>query len=271
MIQVVKASGEKEPFSEEKVCASIQRAGIAKELQEQVLEHVKSKLYENIKTSEIYHHIIEFLGTSKAPFTKSKYSLKQAIMDLGPTGYPFEDFVAEILKSHGYATAVRITLQGKCVAHEIDITALKDSQKVIIEVKFHNMPGIKTDLHVALYTKARFDDVIEKNNFNQVWLVTNTKVSTDAITYGICMGMKIISWNYPEGEGLRDLIEQTKLHPITALTTLSQNQKQQLLGNSIVLCKNICEQPAILDQLGISEDLKHNIISEAQFVCNLAS
>lgn len=271
MFQVVKASGEKEPFSEDKVKLSIQRAGIPKELQEQVVEHVKSKLYENIKTSEVYHHIIEFLGTSKIPFSKSKYSLKQAIMDLGPTGYPFEDFVAEILKAGGYQTQVRITLSGKCVAHEIDITALKDSTRAIIEVKFHNTSGIKTGIHEALYTKARFNDVVEKNDFNQVWLVTNTKISQDAITYSVCMGMKVISWNYPEGESLRDLIEQTKLHPITALTTLSQNQKQQMFGNSIVLCKNICEQPAVLDQLGISEDLKHNILSEAQFVCGLTS
>jgi len=268
MVTVVKASGEKEPFSEEKVRASIQRAGIPKELQEQVVEHVKSKLHENIKTSEIYRHIIEFLGISKTPFARSRYSLKQAIMDLGPTGYPFEDFVAEILKSQGYDTAVRTTLQGKCVAHEIDVTALKDSKRAIIEVKFHNLAGTKTDLHVTLYTKARFDDVIEKNNFNQVWLVTNTKVSTDAIAYGVCMGMKIVSWDYPQGESLRDLIETSGLTPITALTTLSQNQKQQLLQKGIVLCKAICQNPSSLEILGTTEEQEKNILSEAQFVCN---
>lgn len=269
MIQVVKASGEKESFSEEKVRASIQRAGIPEELQKQVLTHIKDKLYENIKTSEIYHHITEFLGRSQNPYTKSKYSLKQAIMDLGPTGYPFEDFVAEILKAGGYQTQVRTVLAGKCVSHEIDVVAKKETHKIIVEVKFHNMPGTKTGIHEALYTKARFNDIVEKNDVNQVWLVTNTKISQDAITYGVCMGMKVVSWNYPEGESLRDLIENARLHPITALTTLSQNQKQQLLGNSIVLCKNICEQPAVLDQLGISEDLKHDIISEAKFVCSL--
>lgn len=269
MTQVVKASGEKEPFSEEKVRASIQRAGIPKELQEQVLEHVKSRLYESIKTSEIYHHIIEFLGTSKAPFTKSKYSLKQAIMELGPTGYPFEDFVAEILKTSGYQTQVRTILAGKCVTHEIDIIAKKETHKAIIEVKFHNMPGTKTGIHEALYTKARFNDVLEKNDFNQVWLVTNTKISQDAITYGVCMGMKVMSWNYPEGESLRDLIENARLHPITALTTLSMGQKQKLLENHIVLCKDICQNPNLLDQFGIKNEEKKATLSEAQFVCSL--
>lgn len=269
MIQVVKAAGGKEPFSEEKVRLSIRRAGIPNELEEQVLAHVKSKLYENIKTSEIYRHILEFLGQSKNPYTKAKYSLKLAIMDLGPTGYPFEDFIAEILKTNGYQTQVRVVLSGKCVSHEIDIVAKKEAHKAIIEVKFHNMPGTKTGIHEALYTKARFNDVVEKNDFNQVWLVTNTKISLDAIAYGVCMGMKVVSWNYPEGESLRDIIENAHLQPITALTTLSQNQKQKLLENHIVLCKNICQNPNLLDQLGIEEEAKKAILAEAQFVCSL--
>lgn len=269
MIQIVKASGEKESFSEEKVRASIQRAGIPEELQKQVLTHIKDKLYENIKTSEIYHHITEFLGRSQNPYTKAKYSLKQAIMDLGPTGYPFEDFVAEILKAGGYQTQARVILSGKCVSHEIDVIAKKETHKAIIEVKFHNLPGTKTGIHEALYTKARFNDVLEKNDFNQVWLVTNTKISQDAITYGVCMGMKVISWNYPEGESLRDLIENAHLQPITALTTLSVGQKQKLLENHIVLCKDICQNPGLLDQFGIKNEEKKATLSEAQFVCSL--
>src|ERR1035437_1756824 len=126
MVNVIKATGEKEPFSEDKVKISIQRAGIPKELQAQVVLHVKSKLYENIPTSEIYHHITEFLGKS-APYGKAKYSLKQAIMDLGPTGYPFEDYISEILKQDGYTTKTRSLLSGKCVIHEIDVIAKKET------------------------------------------------------------------------------------------------------------------------------------------------
>lgn len=271
MVTVVKATGEKESFSEEKVRVSIQRAGIPEELQKQVLTHIKNKLYDDIPTSEIYRHITEFLGQSQNPYTKARYSLKQAIMDLGPTGYPFEDFVGEILKAGGYQTQVRVILAGKCVTHEIDVVAKKETNKVIIEAKFHNMPGIKTGIHEALYTKARFNDIVEKNDFNQVWLVTNTKISQDAITYGVCMGMKIVSWNYPEGESLRDLIENARLHPITALTTLSQSQQQKLLENHIVLCKNICQNPDLLDQFGIKNEEKKATLSEAQFVCNRIS
>lgn len=268
MVTVVKASGQKEPFSEIKVRNSIRRARIPKDLQEEVLRHVKTKIYENIHTSEIYKHIIEFLEVSPQPFNKTKYGLKQAIMDLGPTGYPFEDYVAEILKTKGYQTQVRQILEGKCVSHEVDIIAEKEGQKILIEAKFHNSPGIRSDLHVSLYTKARFDDLKDNYNLNQAWIVTNTKVTTDGLEYALCNGMKIIGWNYPETESLRDLVEKAKLYPITALQSLSQSQKQLLLIHGTVLCRNICLNPKIIKILGLPMDREEKAFSELEFLCN---
>ncbi len=266
MVNVIKANGEKEAFNEDKVKISIQRAGISKELQPQVVEHVKSKLYENIPTSEVYRHIMEFLEKTPS-YERAKYSLKQAIMDLGPTGYPFEDFVTEILKVDGYTTKTRSLLSGTCVNHEIDVVAQKQNERVMIEAKFHNEPGTRTDVHVALYTKARFDDIKEKYNLSQAWIVTNTKVTSDALAYALCANIKVLSWSYPEREGLRDLIEKFHLHPMTVLTTLSGNQKQQLLENHIVLCKEIMEQPSVLDLIDIPEDKKKEVLEEVKAVC----
>lgn len=197
MVNVVKATGEKEPFSEEKVLLSIQRAGIPKNLAPQVISHIKEKLYENIPTYEIYKHITEFLGKSESPYNRTRYSLKQAIMDLGPTGYPFEDYISEILKLEGYKTEIRQILQGKCISHEIDIIAEKNGIRSMIECKFHNMPGTKSQVHVSLYTKARFDDLKDKHNLQEAWLVTNTKITKDALSYALCSNMKVIAWDYP--------------------------------------------------------------------------
>lgn len=266
MLNVLKATGQIEPFSEDKLRLSIQRAGIITDLRESVLTHVKSKLYDQIPTSEIYKHVIEFLGQSPNPFSKTKYSLKQAVMDLGPTGYPFEDYISEILKMEGYETQIRQILQGKCVSHEIDIVAEKNNVRSMIECKFHNSPGTRSQIHVSLYTKARFDDIKEKYNLTDVWLVTNTKITPDALNYATCSNMKILSWDYPQNGSFRDLIEKYKLHPITALTTLSQNQKQLLLGNHVVLAKDICKNPSSLDILGLPEEKKNSTLSECQFV-----
>lgn len=268
MVTVIKASGEKEPFSEIKVRNSIRRSGIPQEIQEQVLAHIKTKIYENIHTSEIYKHIIEFLETSPQPFNKTRYTLKQAIMDLGPTGYPFEDYVAEILKTEGYQTQVRQVLEGNCVSHEIDVIAQKEDKKILIEAKFHNSPGIKSDVHVSLYTKARFDDLRDKYNLTQAWIVTNTKVTTDGIEYALCNGIRIIGWNYPQTGSLRDLVEKAKLYPVTALQSLSQSQKQLLLLHGTVLCKDICLNPNIIKILDLPIDKEEKAVLELEFLCN---
>ena len=268
MLNVLKATGQIEPFSEEKLRNSIRRAGIPKELENQVASHVAGTLRENIPTSEIYKHITEFLGSSTNPYTRSRYSLKQAIMSLGPTGYPFEDFFADILKTQGYTTQTRVITMGQCISHEIDVIAGKDGKKIMVEAKFHNVPGIKTDVHVALYTKARFDDIKEKNGFTEVWLVTNTKVSKDAINYSFCSGVKIISWNYPQNECLRDMVEKINIAPITMLSTLSEAQKQRLLMNHIVLCKDVYSNPNSVSELGLSEIQKSSLMNEVKFLTN---
>lgn len=263
---VIKATGAKEDFSEEKLLNSIRRAGISGDLQSQALADVKSKLYENIPTSEIYRHVTDFLAHSPNPYGKAKYSLKQAIMELGPTGYPFEDFIAEIFKTKGYSTKIRSILAGKCITHEIDVIAEKDGKRTMIEAKFHNMPGTKTDVHVALYTKARFDDIKENNNLHQVWLVTNTKITSDAISYAYCSGMSVVSWDYPAGKSLRDLIEESNLSPITSLISLSQSQKQQLLKKGIVFSKNIIDNQNSLYELHLPQEKVQSIIEEAKFL-----
>lgn len=265
MVRVTKANGEKEAFSEEKLLQSIRRSGLPSQIHGLVVNHIKEKLYEDIPTSEIYSHITEFLGKSAYPYAAARYSLKQAVMSLGPTGYPFEDFIARLLKEQGYKTSLRTILSGKCVSHEVDVIAEKNTLRAMIEAKYHNQPGNKTNVHVALYTKARFDDVLEKNNLNQAWLVTNTKATTDAIAYAVCMGMKVISWDYPEGESLRDLIQTSGLFPITALTTLSEQHKKKLLEKQIIFSKDIVSNPSSLVHLEIPEHTMHKILSEAEF------
>ena len=265
---VFKADGSKEEFNEQKVINSIRRARIPEFLQDDVLLHVKSKLYDGISTSEIYQLILDFLKQSEQPFSRSRYSLKEAIMMLGPTGYPFEDFVARILETQGYSTQLRQILRGRCVTHEIDVVAKKEGKTSMIEAKFHNNAGTRSEVQVALYTHARFQDVQEKNNISDVWLVTNTKTTIDANVYAQCVGMKVISWSYPEEGSLRDLIEKSRLHPVTMVHSLSQAHKATLLQNHVVLCKDIQRDKRVLDMLALSQDEREKVIAEVESICS---
>lgn len=263
MINVVKATGVKEPFSEEKLRSSIKRAGIPNNLQDEVIKHVKDNLYEDIKTADVYNHITEYLEQVE-PKHKAKYSLKQAIMELGPTGYPFEDFVSEILKAEGYETQVRSILSGTCITHEIDVIAeKKGKEKLMVEAKFHNALGLRTDVHVSLYTKARFDDLKDKHGFTKALLFTNTKITSDALTYALCVDVGVVSWSYPDNESLRDLIEKHGLYPVTILSSLSALEKQTLLDTHLVLVKDICKNKESLDILEADKARKERIFEEA--------
>jgi hypothetical protein len=262
-VNVLKATGEEEQFDEDKLRTSVKRAGIPADIEDKVVKHVESKLYENIPSQEVYRHINEFLQSEPHP-NAIKYKLKQALMELGPTGYPFEDFVTEILKSEGYLTQTRSILMGQCVSHEIDVIAQKNNERLMVEAKYHNAPGIHTEVHVSLYTKARFDDLREKHQLTKPWLFTNTKITPDALAYALCVGMGVTSWSYPQNASLRDLIEEHHLYPITLLASLSEPQKQILLDKHFVLVREIIQNENCLDLLGVQAEKKGQIIDEAK-------
>ncbi len=275
MIQVRKASGDLEPFSEEKILRSLERSGVDKNLRDEVLSRLKEELYDGITTQKIYGRIFELLKQEKSP-SLGRYNLKKAIMELGPAGYIFEKFVGELLKHHGYQVETGVNVFGHCVAHEIDLIAQKDNQHFMVECKFHNQAGIRSDVKIALYVKARFDDVEaawkekpgHQTKFHQAWLVTNTKLTSDAIQYGECAGMKLIGWSYPASGSLQDLIERSGLHPVTCLTTLSRNQKETLLSSNLILCQDILNaDQALLSSLSLSHKQKTDLFTEIKTLC----
>lgn len=267
MVNIVKANGQREPFSEKKLRHSIQRAGIPAGLQQEVVNRVEAGLHEGITTAEIYRTIIEYLGKSEEPYTKTRYTLKEAIMLLGPSGYPFEDYFAQILESRGYEVKTRQIMKGRCVTHEVDVLARKNGKTSMVEAKFHNSTGARTDVHVSMYTKSRFDDIKERYSLNDAIIITNTKVTVDAIAYAECVGMKIFGWDYPNEGSLRDVIEEYKLFPITSLTTISPSQKTRLIQNHVVLCKAIYNSNYLLDILRLPKPQYEAVLQEVAYLC----
>ena len=255
-ITVLKANGKREAFEPDKLRASLVHSGATEEAVETVMTHISSEIHNDMTTSEIYRHAFSVLQGISKPVARS-YSLRRAVMDLGPSGFPFEDFVAEILKTKGFKCETRQTVLGACVPHEVDVVAYKDKKLIMIEAKFHNELGTKSDLKVALYIKARFDDLRENvfdyggenRTITESWLVTNTKFSTTAIHYGVCKNLTMIGWNYPEKGSLQDMIETEALHPVTCLTSLTSGDKKILLDERMVLCSDIKDNPSILTKL----------------------
>jgi hypothetical protein len=267
---VVKKSGEKEAYDEEKVRRSMNRVGVPDNLKPEVLTHIKGKFVNGkISTDDIFRHILEYLEPRDRKATL-RFNLRQAIFELGPTGFPFEQYLAKIFKTMGYAVSTNNIMTGDCVRHEIDLMLEKEGHREIVEVKFHNHHVVKTDVQVALYTYARFLDVKDKNKIDNVWLVTNTKLTSDAISYANCKGMPVIAWNYPEHGNLQDLVEDPQMYPITILTSLSEQEKRRLIEKNVVFCRDLLTKSdeELADPLIRNNNLK-KARDDAKLVCPL--
>ncbi|UPS92997.1 ATP cone domain-containing protein [Bizionia sp. M204] len=273
-ISIIKSSGERVKFSLEKLRTSLSRSGAEKEVVNRIVDVVRDELYQGISTKEIYNRAFALLKKEKRYYA-SKYKLKKAIYELGPTGFPFENFIAALLKYSGYETKVGQILQGICVPHEIDVVAHKNTDTTIVECKFHSEEGRNCNVKVPLYIASRFKDVKKhwgskphKTSLNQGWVVTNTRFTKDALQYGNCIGLYLLSWDYPKNDGLKDRIDRLGLYPITVSTLLTKREKQFLLTRDVVLCRDLIGDVFYLDHLGISEVRKTKILNEIKQLCH---
>lgn len=297
-IKVTKASGELDTFDRLKLLRSLTRAGASESTAEMVANEVESGLQPRISTRKIYQRAFNLLRT-KSVYVASQYKIKQAVMQLGPSGYPFEKYVGELMKTLGYNVIVGQIVDGLCVRHEIDILGFDGANFIIGECKFKNQPGSKTDVKVALYVHSRFNDVkaaIEKSNGSFVnmmglgssstsdtnseesthasydkiqfggWIITNTKFTEDAITYANCVGLNLLGWDYPQNESLLQLIKQSELLPVTILQSISKTEIKRVLDNGIVVCRDLLINIDAIHKLGIDTSKKRRLISELQAI-----
>jgi hypothetical protein len=274
-IKIVKADGTSEYFKIEKLRRSLRRAGAIPEEVNAIVAEISSEIYDGIHTQEIYRRAFSLLRENEVAIA-ARYSLRRALFSLGPTGFPFEKFLGRLFEQYGYKTKTGITIQGHCAPHEIDIAAYSDTHSFVGEAKFHARPGMKTDLQVAMYSYARLLDLRDNKicdesicGIKEFWLITNTKFTHTAQSYGECVGLKLLSWDYPKRDNLYDRIQRVGIYPITALQGLSMGQISTLIEYNIIICKDLVDNPGILRHLHLSPRKQEMIIQEATRICNL--
>lgn len=273
LVSITKSDGTKQLFEEEKLVNSLRHVGASPEAIDDVVEEVEREIYDGMTTVEIYRRAFDLLRKHSSPVA-AKYSVRRAMIELGPDGFPFEKFVARIFKMWGYEAVTDQTVIGKCVEHEVDVIAWKDNSLAMVEAKYHNEFGLKSDLKVSLYVKARYDDLSEneydfggtKRRLSEKWIITNTKFTDKAIRYSECSGIKLLGWNYPAKGNLHELISENGLHPITCLTSLSRDQKRELVGLNTLVCLDLVGNPSVLNKVGIKPEDTEKILTEAQVV-----
>lgn len=271
-ITVRKSTGEDELFSFQKLRNSLIKSKASFEEADTIVKSLQNKIYQGISTKKIYQLAFNLLK-KKAPHLASRYHLKQGLMELGPSGFPFERYISELFKNDGYITEVGSILNGKCVKHEIDIICKKKDLLMLMECKYKNMPGVSVDVKVPLYINSRFQDLLDNfvlcKPFTKYkgWIVTNSRFTDDALAFGNCKEMELLSWDYPFNKSLKDKIDTSGLYPVTCLTSLTSEEKSWILEKNIVLVKDILNNEKILSKVGISKSRIKNILEEGNKLC----
>ncbi len=270
-LTVTKHSGERVPYDPDSLRRSLLRAGAGEEDVQVILEEIGKILYDGIPTSRIYKKAHALLR-ARSSGASARYRLKQAISELGPTGYPFEKYVAGLLAYQGYATRTGELIEGRCVTHEVDVVAEKGDEVIMVECKFHSEQGTKSDVKVPMYIRSRFEDI--RHNLSRYypgrevefrgWLVTNTRFTEDAVAFGRCSGLHLISWDYPSEGSLRQRIDLAGLHPVTCLHNLTRKEKKELLSREIVFVRELLNDPSLLEPLHIPPPRTRRLLREAE-------
>ena len=110
-ISIVKKSGDIVAFDVEKLINSLRRASAGENVIQQIVGEVQSTIYEGMTTSKIYKIAFDLLK-KYSRVSASKYKLKNALFELGPSGFPFEKLVGKLMAHEGFSTQVGVIVQG---------------------------------------------------------------------------------------------------------------------------------------------------------------
>lgn len=269
-ILITNAQGEKEPFSHDKVYTSAKRVGASDFQARTIAATIEKEIYPGIKTWDIFAKVKDLLAKENQK-AALRFSLKEAMRRLGPTGYSFEKYIGEIFSIIGYNVKLNQFIRGHCVTYEIDFLAEKENFTYVGECKYHKLPEGKVDLQVALANCARFHDIKKAGTFGRravkSILITNTKFTTEAIKYSECKDIDLLGWRYPNEQGLEYLIESRNLYPLTILPSYKGRLEEIFTGEGKMLVKDIFDAANSEDFNRNPECVKngiHNLMREAE-------
>jgi hypothetical protein len=273
-MKIIKHSGDIVDFDRSKLKLSLMKSGANENIVNDVIASIEKEIYEGISTKKIYKLAFSLLKKASNAHA-ARYNLRTAIELLGPAGFFFEKYISRLFITEGYQTKTNLTLQGKCISHEIDVIIKKDNAIAMVECKFHERRESNSDVKVPLYILSRFNDLKDKHHqifsnkdaISKCWIITNNRFTADAVIFATCSNLNLLSWDYPNNNNLRTKIDTNNLYPITCLTTLSIAEKNKLLILDIIMVKEIINNAESLEKIGLSENRIKNALKEASELC----
>ena len=264
-------AGEIVEFEISKLENSLRNSGADEQSVRKVLKTVLPKCFEGITTGELYRMAFEELKKISNSVA-ARYSLKKALLELGPAGFYFEQWIARVFQNIGYKTETGQLIKGHSVTHEADVIAKKEEKTYWVECKFRNAEDTKISVTTPMYVLSRIKDISGINynlfetqtKFTDGWLITNTYFTKDSVAFSEYYGLRLLSWDFPKNKSIKNLVDQNALYPITCLTTLDGKQKQKLLEKRCVLVKELFNNESLLNVLNLNQNKKSEVLKEAK-------
>lgn len=264
-------AGEIVEFEISKLENSLRNSGADEQSVRKVLETVLPKCFEGITTGELYRMAFEELKKISNSVA-ARYSLKKALLELGPAGFYFEQWISRVFQNIGYKTETGQLIKGHSVTHEADVIAKKEEKTYWVECKFRNAEDTKISVTTPMYVLSRIKDISGINynlfetqtKFTDGWLITNTYFTKDSVAFSEYYGLRLLSWDFPKNKSIKNLVDQNALYPITCLTTLDGKQKQKLLEKRCVLVKELFKDESLLNVLNLNQNKKSEVLKEAK-------
>lgn len=272
-INVVKSSGEMQPLDLEKVERTILRAGASAKIASQISREVARRAFEGISTQEI-SKLVRRLLARQAPAASRRYELRDAIIRLGPAGFDFEKYIADLLAHYGYKTELPPLLEGACITHEVDVLATKNERVAMIEAKLRHELGIFITIKDTTHTWTRFLDINDaasrgtSPHLDECWIITNSRFSHDSVKFGACKGMTLIGWDHPHERPLPRWIDEVGLYPVTILKSVNPRILRALSAANTMLLRDLVDLPfdTLCRQLKLPANLVQKLVNEAKMV-----
>lgn len=268
-------AGETVEFEVSKLENSLRNSGADESSVKKVLETVLPKCFEGITTGELYRMAFDELKKISNS-AAARYSLKKALLELGPAGFYFEQWISRVFQNIGYKTETGQLIKGHSVTHEADVIAKKENKTYWVECKFRNAEDTKISVTTPMYVLSRIKDISDiqynlfgtKTEFTDGWLITNTYFTKDSVAFSEYYGLRLLSWDYPKDKNIKSLVDQNALYPITCLTTLNEKEKQKLLEEKCVLVKELFNNQNLLNILKLNQEKKSEVLKEAGELMN---
>lgn len=264
---IVKSTGQRVRYDPGKIRQSLLRAGASRDVADRVANAVSERVSEGIPSKRISRLVRQQLRREHAALLY-RYTLRDALLKLGPAGFRFERYVASILQAYGYRTSMPDELPGLCVSHEIDVIAEKGGKRVMIEAKFRNDFKYFVKLKDTMAAWARFIDMNEgaaargKPGFDELWIVTNGKISTRSQKFGACRGIRLLGWNYPVEKSFASYVDHVALYPVTVLHELKAEEIERFADRGLLLCKEVAAQSPkrLAERVRLAQGRAENIV-----------